>query len=258
MDYAVLRQPCDLVLLRRDGGDEIDAVLPGLPVVLELGARGRVRPRSPRHLLSLRHIPHRSCPGGSPVCLQPRCGSRERVPRRRTTRPCGRRYRLVASASRTARQAPAPRQPHCRSRCGRCCFRSACPIPQRTACGPRPAGRAGSRPGRAVALTRLIVALVAVADTRPTITGMADVADGNGSKIGPVAIRLNDIDAPEAGQACLWSGGGGRQRPSGAFGPVFDALTPGLPTNCPACRERLRLPAVAPVAARAIPVERRH
>ena len=47
-----------------------------------------------------------------------------------------------------------------------------------------------------------------VAETGPTITGMADVVDGDGLKIGPVAIRLHGIDAPEAGQTCPRAGGG--------------------------------------------------
>ncbi len=40
------------------------------------------------------------------------------------------------------------------------------------------------------------------AETGPTITGVANVVDGDGLKIGPIAIRLHGIDAPEAGQSC--------------------------------------------------------
>ena len=61
-------------------------------------------------------------------------------------------------------------------------------------------------------MASLAVALSAtgtvVAQTGPTITGVADVVDGDGLKIGPVAIRLHGIDAPEAGQTCPRAGGG--------------------------------------------------
>ncbi|WP_299656534.1 thermonuclease family protein [uncultured Jannaschia sp.] len=54
----------------------------------------------------------------------------------------------------------------------------------------------------------LFAAGAVTADTGPTITGLADVIDGDGLKIGPVAIRLHGIDAPEAGQTCPRAGGG--------------------------------------------------
>ena len=52
-----------------------------------------------------------------------------------------------------------------------------------------------------------------------TITGPAEVVDGDGLKIGPVAIRIHGIDAPEAAQDCPKAGGGSglaarRQPPS--------------------------------------------
>lgn len=40
------------------------------------------------------------------------------------------------------------------------------------------------------------------------ITGPATVIDGDGLKIGPVAIRIHGIDAPEAGQNCPSASGG--------------------------------------------------
>jgi len=40
------------------------------------------------------------------------------------------------------------------------------------------------------------------------ISGVAEVVDGDGLTIGPVAIRLNGIDAPELGQRCKTIGGG--------------------------------------------------
>jgi len=41
----------------------------------------------------------------------------------------------------------------------------------------------------------------------PRIVGSADVVDGDTIKIGPVAIRIHGIDAPEQGQQCGKSGG---------------------------------------------------
>lgn len=40
------------------------------------------------------------------------------------------------------------------------------------------------------------------------ISGRAEVVDGDGLRIGPVAIRLHGIDAPELGQRCARAGGG--------------------------------------------------
>lgn len=48
-----------------------------------------------------------------------------------------------------------------------------------------------------------------VAAQTVTVTGFAEVQDGDTVGIGPVVIRLNGIDAPEAGQPC--QGKGGRQ-----------------------------------------------
>ena len=50
-----------------------------------------------------------------------------------------------------------------------------------------------------------------------TITGPAEVVDGDGLKIGPVAIRIHGIDAPEAAQDC--------PKASGGNGPAAKAAT---------------------------------
>ena len=61
-----------------------------------------------------------------------------------------------------------------------------------------------------IAALLFAVALVATAPalSGATISGPADVIDGDGLKIGPVAIRLHGIDAPELGQRCAKAGGG--------------------------------------------------
>ncbi len=51
-------------------------------------------------------------------------------------------------------------------------------------------------------------AISAHADQAASVTGTAEVIDGDGLAIGPVAIRLHGIDAPEAGQSCAQAGGG--------------------------------------------------
>ncbi|RQP08077.1 MAG: thermonuclease family protein [Paracoccus sp. BP8] len=47
----------------------------------------------------------------------------------------------------------------------------------------------------------------AATDDSPLIVGRAAVVDGDTLKIGPVAIRIHGIDAPEQGQQCSKSGG---------------------------------------------------
>jgi endonuclease YncB( thermonuclease family) len=59
----------------------------------------------------------------------------------------------------------------------------------------------------------LSIALVATAFAPTTaaetiIIGTANVGDGDGIDLGPVRIRLNGIDAPEADQVCNAAGGG--------------------------------------------------
>ncbi|WP_116086418.1 thermonuclease family protein [Tropicimonas sp. IMCC34011] len=41
-----------------------------------------------------------------------------------------------------------------------------------------------------------------------TVSGRAEVVDGDGLRVGPVAIRIHGIDAPEAGQTCRAAEGG--------------------------------------------------
>ncbi len=99
--------------------------------------------------------------------------------------------------------------------------------------GPR-AWSSGLRLGMVLSLA--LPSLAVAADPGPgtaTIAGPAEVVDGDGLKIGPVAIRLHGIDAPEAGQDCPEASGGtwacGKQ--ATAF---LEALTGGEEVLCTA------------------------
>lgn len=61
-------------------------------------------------------------------------------------------------------------------------------------------GRTVTTQATAVLLTAVLATPAAMAAGR--VSGPADVVDGDGLRIGPVAIRLYGIDAPELGQRC--------------------------------------------------------
>jgi endonuclease YncB( thermonuclease family) len=63
---------------------------------------------------------------------------------------------------------------------------------------------------KTIGRTAFIVAVVLGARlfAAGSIVGEAEVVDGDGLKIGPVAIRIHGIDAPELGQRCTLPGGG--------------------------------------------------
>lgn len=57
-----------------------------------------------------------------------------------------------------------------------------------------------------VLVTALFIAPAAIGAGR--VSGLAEVVDGDGLRIGPVVIRLHGIDAPELGQRCAAQGKG--------------------------------------------------
>lgn len=92
------------------------------------------------------------------------------------------------------------------------CRNKACDNPRRA--WYRHAGEKGSvmrggvaaRQAFAVLLTAVLAAPMAEAAGR--VSGSAEVVDGDGLRIGPMAIRLHGIDAPELGQRCALPGNG--------------------------------------------------
>lgn len=55
---------------------------------------------------------------------------------------------------------------------------------------------------RFLLIALLLAASPVVAEQVPVIEGTARITDGDTLSIGPIVIRLNGIDAPEAGQSC--------------------------------------------------------
>lgn len=55
---------------------------------------------------------------------------------------------------------------------------------------------------RTILIALILTASPVVAEPVPVIEGVARITDGDTLSIGPIIIRLNGIDAPEAGQSC--------------------------------------------------------
>ena len=53
---------------------------------------------------------------------------------------------------------------------------------------------------RTILIALILTASPVVAEPVPVIEGVARITDGDTLSIGPIIIRLNGIDAPEAGQ----------------------------------------------------------
>jgi len=95
----------------------------------------------------------------------------------------------------------------------------------------RSAARCKACLGFGVALAVLSVAAFAVADEAP-IAGRASVIDGDTIEIHGTRIRLNGIDAPEAGQLCHDSGGRSYRCGRVAAEALDAFLAAARPTRC--------------------------
>lgn len=86
-------------------------------------------------------------------------------------------------------------------------------------------GRMSRRLVVPVLISALPFAAAAQSSGTATITGPASVVDGDGLKIGSMAIRLHGIDAPETAQSCPAASGVALRRGRyGAPGGLWQAV----------------------------------